>query len=140
MINYCSTQRQKTQNRINEIEYRRIKEAIREFKEKFNNQLILDAETLEDVVYQLDNQMQNTLEEVAPLTTEKRSKHNNKPWCNKQLNDQRKILKNREGKWLKYKTQDLWLSYKRKQNRYSTIHRLKRQSLFTPIEENSKDT
>ena len=30
-------------------------ETIKEFKDKFNNQPSLDAETLEDVVYQLDN-------------------------------------------------------------------------------------
>ena len=46
-------------------------EAIQEFKEKFNNQPILDAQTLEEAVYQLDNQLQNTLEEVAPLITKK---------------------------------------------------------------------
>ena len=42
----------KPQNRINEIEYRRITdEAIQEFKDKFNTQLILDAKTLEEADY-----------------------------------------------------------------------------------------
>ena len=50
-------------------------EAVPEFKDKFNNQLILDAQRLEEAVYQLDNQLQNTPEEVAPLITKKRSKH-----------------------------------------------------------------
>ena len=60
----------KPQNRINEIEYRRITDkAIQEFKDKFNNQPILDAQTLKEAVCQLDNQLQNTLEEVAPLIT-----------------------------------------------------------------------
>ena len=31
----------------------------------------MDAETLEEAVYQLDNQLQNTLEEVAPIITKK---------------------------------------------------------------------
>ena len=44
-------------------------ETIQEFKDKFNNQPILDAETLKDAVYQLDNQLQSTLEEVLPLIT-----------------------------------------------------------------------
>ena len=92
------------------IEYRRIIEtAIQEFKNKFNNQPILDAETFKEAVYQLNNQ-----------------------W---------KILKNRERKWLTYKTQDLWHSYKRKRNRYTTMLKFKkRHSLFTLIEENSKYT
>ena len=59
---------------------------------------------------------------------------------NKQLNDQRKILKKRERKWLKYKTQDLRLLYKRETNRYCTMFKFKkRHSLFTLIKENSKD-
>ena len=95
----------KPQNRINEIEYRRITEkAIQEFKNKFNNQPILDAQTLKEAVYHLDNQLKNTLKEVAPLITKEKPMHNKKPWYDKQLNDQRKILKNRERKCLKYKT------------------------------------
>ena len=78
-------------------------ETIQEFKGKFNNQPILDAEPLEDAVYQLNNQLQSTLDVIGSLITKKRSKHK-KPWYDKQLNDQRRILKNRERKWLKYKT------------------------------------
>ena len=75
-----------------------------------DTQPILEAGTLEDAVYQLDNQLQNTLEEVAPLITKRRSKHK-RTLYDKQLNDQRKIFKNRERKWFKYKMQDLWLPY-----------------------------
>ena len=94
----------KPQNRINEIEYRRITEtAIQEFKNKFNDQPILDTETLKKAVYQLDNQLKNALKDVAPLITKEKPKHNKKPWYDKQLNDQWKIIKNKETKWLKYK-------------------------------------
>ena len=66
----------KPQNRINEIECRRITaETIEEFKDKFNYQPTLDAETFKDAVYQLDNQLQSSLEEVAPFITKKRSKY-----------------------------------------------------------------
>ena len=83
----------KPKNRINEIEYRRITdETIQEFKERFKNQPILDAQTLEKAVCQLDNQVQNALEEVTPLFT-KKIKAQEKPWYDKQLNDQGKMLK-----------------------------------------------
>ena len=72
-------------------------ETIQEFKDKFNNQPILDAETLKDAVHQLNNQLQSMLDVVAPLFTKKRSKQK-KPWYDKQLNDQRRILQNRERK------------------------------------------
>ena len=50
-------------------------ETIQEFKDKFNNEPILDSDTLKDAVYQLDNQLQSTLGGGAPLITKKRSKH-----------------------------------------------------------------
>ena len=34
-------------------------------------------------------------------------------------------LKNKERKWLKYRMQDLWLSYKREGSRYNTMLRFK---------------
>ena len=58
------------------MEYRRItEETIWESKDKLNNQPILDVETLKHAVYQLDNQLQNTLEEVAPIITKKIKAH-----------------------------------------------------------------
>ena len=40
-----------------------------------------------------------------------------------------------------YKTQDLWVTYKRERNRYNTIPKFKKShSLFTLITENSKDS
>ena len=61
-------------------------ETIQEFKDKFNNQPIQDAETLKDAVYQLDNQLQSTPEEVAPLITKERSKQKNHGMPNNLLN------------------------------------------------------
>ena len=89
------------------MEYRRITDkTLQEFEDKFNNQPILDAKAPEDAVCQLNNQLQSTLDAVAPLITKKRSKHKN-PYYDKQLNDQRRIFKYRERKWPKYKMQDL---------------------------------
>ena len=48
---------------------------IQEVKDKFKDLPILDKETLKDALYQLNNQLQSTLDVVAPLSTNKRSKH-----------------------------------------------------------------
>ena len=61
------------QNKWNRIQKNKD-ETIQEFKDKFNNQPILDVETLKDAVYQLKNQLQSTLDVVAPQITKKRSK------------------------------------------------------------------
>ena len=85
-------------------------ETIQEFKDKFYNQPPLDAETLEDVVYQLDNQLQSTFEEVAPLITKKDRSTKNHGMINN-LMTKGKYSKIEKEKWLKYKMEDLWLSY-----------------------------
>ena len=55
-------------------------ETIQEFKDKFKNKLILDAQMLDETVYQLDNQLQNTLEEVAHLIKKDQSKKETMVW------------------------------------------------------------
>ena len=42
-------------------------ESILEFKDRFSNQPILNAETLKDVVYHLNNQLQIALDVVEPF-------------------------------------------------------------------------
>ena len=80
---------------------------------------------LKRAVCQLDNQLQNTLQEVSALIT-KKIKAQEKDHGHKQLNNQRKTLKNKERKWFKIITKDLWIVYKRERNRCNTMLKFKR--------------
>ena len=98
-------------------EYRKLTTtAITEFRKNFNNQPILDATNLEDAIHQLNDQMLRNLNKVAPLKRRRSLKKAPKSWFNKDLLDQRKIVKNREQKWLKYGQQHQWTAFKRERN------------------------
>ena len=78
-------------------EYRNLTEsAMTEFQESFNNQPILDATNLEDAVNQLNDQMLRNLDTVAPMKMKRSVKKAPKSWFNKDILDQRKMLKSRE--------------------------------------------
>ena len=89
-----------------------MEEAINKLIDKVNNQLLLEATTFEDAVFHLNDQILRTPDEVAPMKTKLTPKHNKKPWCHTDLHGQRRIIKNRERKWLKYRTAELWMAYK----------------------------
>ena len=66
---------------------------------------------------------------------------NKKPWFDKELYDQRRIMKNRERVWLRYKYAAQWKAYTRERNRFNTMLKFKKcHSLHTLILENKHDT
>ena len=89
---------QETDKKLQCKEYRKLTEAaMKEFQQSFNNnQPILDATNLEDAIDQLNDQMLRTLNKVAPLKSRRCVRKTPKPWFNKDLLNQRKIVKNRE--------------------------------------------
>ena len=81
------------------MEYRKLdKAATTEFQQSFDNQPILDATNLEDAINQLNIQMLRNLEKIAPIKRRRNVKKAPKPWFNKQLLDQRKIVKTQGAK------------------------------------------
>ena len=103
----------------------------------FNNQPILDTTNLEDAIHQLNDQMLRNLNKVARMKRRRSRKKAPKSWFNKDLLDQRKIVKNREHKWLKYRQQHQWTAFKRDRNRYNQMIKFyKRHSIFTKIKDN----
>ena len=66
---------------------------------------------------------------------------NKKPWFDKELYDQRRIMKNRERVWLKYQNATQWKAYTRERNRFNTMLKFKKHhSLHTLILESKHDT
>ena len=123
-------------------EYGNLTEAVMtEFQQSFNNQPILDATNLEDTINQLNDQMLRNLNKVAPMKKRRSMKKAPKLWFSKDLLDQRKIVKSREQKWLKYKEPYQWTAFKRERNCYNQMIKFhKRQSIFTNIKANHNNT
>ena len=60
--------------------------------------------------------MLRNLNKVAPMKRRRSLKKAPKSWFNKDLLDLRKIVKNREQRWLKYRKQHQWTAFKRERN------------------------
>ena len=86
------TNRGTTIQRIQETNY----SSNNRVPKNFNNQPILDATNLENAIHQLNDQLLRNLNKVAPMKRRRSLKKAPKSWFNKDLLDQRKIVKNRE--------------------------------------------
>ena len=67
--------------------------AMTELQQSFNNQPILDVTNLEDAINQLNNQVLRNLHKVPPMKRRRSLRKAPKLWYNKDLLNQRKILK-----------------------------------------------
>ena len=54
---------------------------------------------------------------------------NKKPWFDKELYDQRRIVKDGERVWLRYQNAAQWKAYTRERNRFNNLLKLKKMSL-----------
>ena len=78
-------------------------DAISKFKNEFGNVPILESTTLDKASEQLNNEMFKTIDKIAPATTKTITSRHKKPWYVEDLKNQRRIMKNRERKWTKYR-------------------------------------
>ena len=84
-----------------------------QFINEFNNIPILESTTLDMATQQLNNKMLKTIEKIAPATTKTITGRHKKPWYDEDLKNQRRIMKNRERKWITYKEEQHWKAFKR---------------------------
>ena len=62
---------------------------------------------------QLNNEMLKTIDKIAPATTKAITSRHKKPWYDEDLKNQRRIMKNREREWIKYREDQHWKAFKR---------------------------
>ena len=85
--------------------------------------------------------MLKALDDIAPLKKVKTTNRKPKAWYDKDLKQQRTIMKNREHKWVKYHEDHLWKAYVGERNRYNTMLKFKRNDcLHRIIKSNSNNT
>ena len=85
--------------------------------------------------------MLRTLNLVVPTKEVKVKKRKPKMWYDEELKQQRKILKNREHKWFKYREDHHWLPYKCERNRYIKMLKFKKtHSVHQLVKQNSTDS
>ena len=81
---------------------------------------------LSEAINQLEDEMLRTLNKVALLQKKTKPKHARKPWCDVEQLLQRKIVQNRECKWLIYREDHQWIAFKRERNMYNRMIKFKK--------------
>ena len=76
---------------------------VQEFDKHFSSKSILETTDLDQAINQFRSDIQRTLNQIPPEKIMKMRNGNKKPWFDKELYDQRRIMKNRERVWLKCK-------------------------------------
>ena len=130
----------KLETKIKRHKIRKINEkTIHDFCKNFNNDLIMQATTYEEVFNNMNEEMLQTLDLVASTKVVKSKKRRPKPWYDEELKQQRKILKNRECKWFKYREDSHWHVYKHERNRHINMLKFKKtHSLHKLVKQNSR--
>lgn len=106
---------------------------VRNFKDLNTDEFFADMnlnellnESMDDIDKLLENFVQSvnrSLDTHAPLTSIKNGTKDNKMWFNKELREQRKIVRSRQDIFRKYKLDHHWQAYKVERNKYTKILR-----------------
>ena len=113
---------------------------LNNFSQLFNNDKILNQPSLDEAVWIFNEEMERTLDEIAPKEKKREHKRQNKQWFTSQLLEQRKIVRNRERVYLAYRENQHWKAFTRERNRYNKmLEYSKRHHLVTAINETGQD-
>ena len=100
------------------INYRKIKDInIESFIEDCDLSSLSD-EGLDVMVEQLGSRFEEALNKNAPIKTKIATIRKTVPWFNDSLRDHKRIVRNRECIWKKYKTNDTWLAFKIERSKF----------------------
>ena len=124
------------------ITKRNIKDIL---TENYNTELKISNidinQNLSEVCKQLNEEMLETLDRVAPVKSIKISNRPRSEWLSKELYDQRRIVRNRERIWKKYREDPHWKAFQRERNRYNhMLYHSKCNIICGKIQELKRDT
>ena len=94
---------------------------LNNFSQVFNNSKILDQSSLDDAVQAFNEEMEKTLDKIAPIEEKKEPKRQKKPWYTSQLLKQRKIIRNWERTYMTYRENQHWKAFTREWNTYNKM-------------------
>ena len=111
-----------------------------DFEANFNNTSILEQDSFEQAVIELEKELTRTLDELAPLQDRRKKKQPSRPWYNATLKEQRRIVRTREHIYNRDRQLHQWKAFTRERNRYTRMLEFqKRHYLVTKVEEATTD-
>ena len=112
-----------------------------DFNTSFNNDNILEQDSFEQAVVELEKELTRTLDELAPLQDRGKKKQPSRPWYNATLKEQRRIVRTRERIYNRDRQPHHWKAFTRERNRYTRMLEFqKRHYLVTKVEEATTDS
>ena len=91
------------------------------FEANFNNTSILEQDSFEQAVIELEKELTRTLDELAPLQDRRKKKQPRRPWYNATLKEQRRIVRTREHIYNRDRQLHQWKVFTRERNRYTRM-------------------
>ena len=87
----------------------------------FANSSLLNEKNTIKLCEGYDQEMKELYNQIAPPSIMNRTDRKRVPWFTLEVKEQKKIVRNREMKWIKYQSDPLWAAYKRERNRYRNM-------------------
>ena len=111
-----------------------------DFNTSFNNDNILEQDSFEQAVVELEKELTRTLDKQAPLQDRRKKNQPSRPWYNATLTEQRRIVRTREQIYNRDRQLHQWKAFARERNRYTRMLEFqKRHYLVIKVEEATTD-
>ena len=91
---------------------------VENFKEQFNNLIVLQHSNLELIWSAFKEELNRTLDVLIPMKKHRKNAKLARPWYKTRLLGQRRIVRNRESKYINYREQHQSKAFTRERNRY----------------------
>ena len=112
-----------------------------DFNTSFNNDNILEQDSFERAVIELEKELTRTLDELTPLQDRRKKKWPSRPWYNATLKEQRRIVRTREQIYNTDRQPHQQKAFTRERNRYTRMLEFqKRHYLVTKVKEAMTDS
>ena len=103
------------------------------FRNEFRNETVIQHSNLDTIWREFDRELTRTLDKLAPPRKPRKNAKPPKPWYNSRLLGQRRIVRNREDKYNKYRQNHQWKAFTRERNRYTTMLRFSKRASIVEL-------
>ena len=109
------------------------------FSKEFRNEVVMQHSNLNNIWKEFDKELTRTLDKLAPPRIPRRNVKPARPWYNSRLLGQKRIVRNRENKYIKYKQDHHWKAFTRERNRYNTMLRFNKRASIVELVHSSQN-
>ena len=125
------------------VRYRKLKNvSAKQLLDDMNIHKIMDSDgNIDELVELLNYEAQKSMDKHAPMKEKMVTQRAKNPWYSEDIREQKRLFRNRERVWKKYKTPETWRALKVERNKYKKmLMKSKRDTLKQKVDACGKDT